>query len=425
MSLVLLGILNSQASGAGNPQAYWVFTRGTFPNSGYNFKGVNTDAEGNVYYTYDYGTQATYIGRITGGLQPAFAWERFQNSSDQDVTNIGIDTNGDAYISWGFNSNNDFGTAARLLASNGDKDVVWEYGNSPYINPAGAFYYDGKIWFGDVNDDSTYNRPTIWGVDETTTTMVQQYYFGGYGSSTTDTDNVLQIRVDADAGLAYIPMQQGGGFVADLDAQDVLYHYPVANNGIAGRNGNVYLLEYTTSYGRIHKVTDSGATSVGYVQVNSGRQYLTAIDTDADGNVYVWGDTSVGNSTKELLKFDADLNLEWTREFHYTGYTGAGNVVPMTIGVNGEILMGLDYYNATLGETQLLMKYPADGSITGTFDINGVDLVISAGSSTASTLNSTTTTVNSCSQYDRSMGGSTTPTGSYGTSAAGTLEIIA
>tara|TARA_R110000796_G_scaffold97000_1_gene203729 strand:+ start:918 stop:2273 length:1356 start_codon:yes stop_codon:yes gene_type:complete len=165
---------------------------------------------------------------------------------------------------------------------------------------------------------------------------------------------------------------------------------------------NVYAFGYTISEGTgsndylLAKYNSSGTLQWQKILGGVSSEKGIAVAIDSSDNVYVNGETSsLGAGSRDFLiaKYDSSGTVQWQRTLGTAGYE-VGNSI--TIDSQGSILV--------LGETEgvgsgnkdfLLAKLPSDGSLTGTYVLDGVDVVYSASAATAatSTLTAATSTL--------------------------------
>ena len=136
-------------------------------------------------------------------------------------------------------------------------------------------------------------------------------------------------------------------------------------------SGNIYIAGYVYDGGTkpaIYKVNSSGDMVWQRVNNNlsSGWSYARAIAVDSSGNVYVAGQYA---NNSWLVKMDSSGSTVWQREID--GAAGNKEIVikGMKLNSKGDIIIsGWTMVTDTGGQKNtFLMKYPSDGSITGTF----------------------------------------------------------
>ena len=136
-------------------------------------------------------------------------------------------------------------------------------------------------------------------------------------------------------------------------------------------SGNIYIAGYVYDGGTkpaIYKVNSSGDMVWQRVNNNlsSGWSYARAIAVDSSGNVYAAGQYA---NNSWLVKMDSSGSTVWQREID--GAAGNKEIVIKGMKLNSKgdiILSGWTMVTDTGGQKNtFLMKYPSDGSITGTF----------------------------------------------------------
>ena len=137
-------------------------------------------------------------------------------------------------------------------------------------------------------------------------------------------------------------------------------------------SGNIYLcgFVYDWSVGpvpQIYKLNSSGV--IQWQKKISGWSYARCITPDSSGNVYIGGQYS---NNAWLMKLDSSGSTVWQREIDGIK-SGAQNqeVIFRAIKLNskGDIILSgwTGVTDAGGNKNTFLMKYPSDGSITGTF----------------------------------------------------------
>ena len=136
-------------------------------------------------------------------------------------------------------------------------------------------------------------------------------------------------------------------------------------------SGNIYIAGFVYDGGTkpaIYKVNSSGDMVWQRVNnnISSGWSYARAIAVDSSGNVYVAGQYA---NNSWLVKMDSSGSTVWQREID--GAAGNKEIVIKGIKLNSKgdiIISGWTMVTDTGGQKNtFLMKYPSDGSITGTF----------------------------------------------------------
>tara|TARA_R100001443_G_scaffold107946_1_gene118070 strand:- start:64 stop:1461 length:1398 start_codon:yes stop_codon:yes gene_type:complete len=134
-------------------------------------------------------------------------------------------------------------------------------------------------------------------------------------------------------------------------------------------SGNIYVAGFTYNTGTnpaIYKLNSSGVMQWQKINTSSSWSYAYAIAVDSSGNVYSAGQYS---NNAWLVKMDSSGSTVWQREID--GVSGGQEIVikGMKIDSNGDLIIsGWTVVTDTGGQKNtFLMKYPSDGSITGTF----------------------------------------------------------
>ena len=137
-------------------------------------------------------------------------------------------------------------------------------------------------------------------------------------------------------------------------------------------NHNIYIGKLSASTGSV-VWTKKFATSVS--------DYSTGIAVDSSENIYVSGYT-VGSTTGAvlILKYDSSGSLLWQRTMYATpaaSFDTSGKIYVESAGGFSVMLK--------INGKPMIAKLPADGTMTGTYSINGVSVLYGASSGTSST----------------------------------------
>ena len=136
-------------------------------------------------------------------------------------------------------------------------------------------------------------------------------------------------------------------------------------------SGNIYVAGFVYDGGTkpaIYKLNSSGVMQWQKINnnISSGWSYAYAIAVDSSGNVYSAGQFA---NNSWLVKMDSSGSTVWQREID--GAAGNKELVIRGLKINSQgdlILSGWTKVTDTGGQKNtFLMKYPSDGSITGTF----------------------------------------------------------
>jgi hypothetical protein len=340
--------------------------------------GVGVDSSGNAYIagTADFDYLIAKYDTL-GNLQ----WQRrLANATyTQYCSDATADASGNIYITGamidpaGVTLNkaiikyNTSGTLQwqRSLGSNANN----EYGYSIAVDPGGNSYICGTTDTG----FSSANFDILIAKYNTSGTIQWQRTLGGAGGGTNDQ---FSYGIAADPG--------GNSYICGSTTSGSL-------NG-----SNTIIAKYNTS-GTLQWQRTLGGASINEV--------ARSIAVDSSNNVYICGDTNIDGGARDasfLAKYDTNGNIQWQRNFVNDNYDHAiyGIAVDSNI-INSIYFVGY-YSQAAANNRILIVKVPADGSLTGSYTVGNSlytyvpsSIANSASSFTnsASTLTSSTSTL--------------------------------
>ena len=394
MSLVLLGILNSQAAGGG--ASYWL---SAMSGSGGEFAfGGAVDSGDNLYST-GYTSTATGSGQDYWVVKQDSAGEilfqkRYGASQGQIARSIAVDSS-DNTVVYGYQ-----GTYLITIKLNSSGTIQWQRALQD------SFY---GVGYGQTAIDSANNiyvvgayagtRAFIAKYNSSGTLQWQKYL--GTGSSTTfssvaidSSDNVYALgRTD----LA------GAGFqdwlIAKYNSSGTIQWQRVFGAGGSEDVGQIRIDSSNNIYAVGQGAGGAGSNDLIIAKYNSSgtlqwQRYLGGASTDegkglafdSSDNIYVAGFTNsdgAGNSDFVIAKYNSSGTIQWQRTIGTTGSDRGRDVVVDSfdsVYVLGDS-SGLDATDAS----SLIAKIPNDGSLEGTYSLGGVNVVYEASTLTAGT----------------------------------------
>jgi len=416
MSFTLLGILNSQAAGAS--VSYWLATLGgNSPDVG---KSVASDSLGNFYalgYSESSGAGANDFLLTKFDLLGAIQWQRsLGGTSDDDGNSVQIDSSDNIYA-FGRTRSSGAGSNDFLLAKyNTSGTLQWQrtlggsgydFGTSVSVDSSGNIYVLG---LSDSSGAGSYDF--LLAKYNSSGTIQWQRTLGGasqeFGRSLSvdSSGNVYVAGVTTSAGLGQeefllakynasgtIQWQRIFGGTAD-DQNQALF---------ADSSGNTFLLGSSNSVGAggqdliLAKYNTSGTLQwqqmLGGVNTDIGR----GVALDSADNIFVSGQTNssgAGGNDFLLAKYNSSGVIQWQRTL---GSNQAEISYGLALNLEDAIYATGLTERSGKGTQILLAKVPSDGSKTGTYSLDGLDMVYAASSLTAgtSTLTSSTSSLTS------------------------------
>jgi len=401
--MIPLGILAAQVAGV---SVYRLQTLGTTGSE--SGAGIFADSAGNTYVVGSnpvsgLGTGFLFAKYAPGGI---IEWARTLAGANTDVgIGIATDGNADVYVSGRTNSagagSNDFliakynstGTIQwqRVFGGSGDdpgRRIAIDSGNNVYVvgdtNSAGAgsadflfVKYDssGTIQFQRVLGGSGFDTGNDIAVDSSD----NFYVVGNTQSAGAGGNDVLLAKYNSGGTIQWqrvlggTEAEQGLGVAVDLD-------------------GNVYVSGLTTTTGAgssdvlLAKYNSSGTLQWQRVLGGTLQEQGNSVAVDSSNNVYVFGVTnSAGAGSNDFLiaKYDSSGTIQWQRVLG-----GTGNDTGAYIKIDSSDNLNVIGFTNTTGAGSfdfLIGVLPNDGSLTGTYVLNGQNMIYAASTLTAAT----------------------------------------
>jgi len=400
MSFTLLGILNAQAAGVAI--SYWLASLGGATDE--KGRSVAIDASDNSYSFGD----ATSAG--AGGPENFLAkrdsagtiqWQRTLGGTGSDFArSVKVDSSGNVYVV-GWTDSIGAGSSDFLLAKyNSSGTIQWQRilggatfdrGHSVAIDSSDNLYVVGftdssgagdfDFLLAKYNSSGTIQwQRTLGGTGDDRGNSVaidssdNVYVLGQNTSTGAGNDDFLLAKYNSSGTIQWQRVLGGSGndrgqSVA-IDSSDNVY---VVGFEFSTNAGNLLLAKYNSS-GTIQWQKILGA--------NDDRGQSVAIDSS--DNVYVVGKTDSYPDLNFLIaKYNSSGTIQWQRVL------GGSNVeIGNSVAIDSsDTLYVLGYTESTGagGDDFLMAKLPNDGSLTGTYVLDGVDMVYAASSLTAAT----------------------------------------
>tara|TARA_R110000803_G_scaffold22407_1_gene55803 strand:- start:335 stop:1633 length:1299 start_codon:yes stop_codon:yes gene_type:complete len=399
MALIPLGFW---AASGGAAVTYWL---SKIEGAGYDQgNSVATDSGGNTY-------QLGYTGSIGSGSNDLFIakhdpagavqWQRVLGDTGNDNGNfVTVDSSDNVYVI-GSVSPPGFGFRFFVAKYNSSGAIQWQklleadQGWGITVDASGNLYcagyttleglgsrelliakYDssGAIQWRKLLGDTLSNRAYAIAIDSAS----NLYVCGEHDSSTPTGDDALIAKYNSDGVIQWQRVLGGtGGDTARAISID--------------SSGNAYVLGYTSSTGAgnndflLAKYNSAGTIQWQRVLGGTEQDFGKSVAIDSSDNVYVTGNSlSAGAGSYDFLivKYNSAGTIQWQRTLGTTG-SDAGNSIAIDSGDNLYIFGTPDF---------LLAKLPNDGSLTGTYTLNGVDFVYAASSLTGATSTLTAST---------------------------------
>jgi len=353
MSLIRLGFW--AASGAGAGVSYWLATLGgSGSDEGYS---VALDSSGNSYafgFTDSTGAGDRDFLLAKHDSAGTIQWQRILGGAARDWgRSVAIDSSDNIYV-FGYTSSAGAGSSDFLLAKyNSSGTIQWQRilgGGSAETGYAVAI-------------DSSDNI----------------YVVGETGSAGAGSSDFLIAKYNSSGTIQWQRVLGGtsgdAGYAVAIDSSDNIY--VVGETGSAGAGDDDFL---------IAKYNSSGTIQWQRVLGGSGNDKCFSAAIDSSDNLYVFGytaSTGAGSNDFLIAKYNSSGTIQWQRVLGGTG-DDRGNSIGIDSSDNIYVL-GQTASTGSGSDDFLIAKLPNDGSLTGTYVLDGVDIVYSASTLTGAT----------------------------------------
>lgn len=401
MSFVLLGILNSQAAGAG--QAYFLSVLGGLSSE--IGRGISFDSNGSIYIVgqTSQGAGTNYfLGKYA--QNGTVDWQRtFGGGGDDLGRAITVDASDDIYIQGRTESTGQGGEDFAIAKYNSSGTILWQ-------RVLGGAFRDRGL---SIASDSA-NNIYAFGFTSSTVSFRQEFLIVKYNSSGTiqwqrslgsSAENYgYGIAVDGSDDIYVCGEHRTGAGVADFILAKYNSSGTIQWQRLLGGSGfqralaiatdsanNVYITGRTDSVGAgssdnlLAKYNSSGTLQWQRVLGGASQDVCQAITIDSADNVYISGhtdSTGAGNDDFLIAKYNSSGSIQWQRVLG-----GTDNDESFGIAVDsddniyafgfaeGVRIAGIDDF--------FLAKLPNDGSLTGTYSLAGSSITYQSSSLTA------------------------------------------
>ena len=409
------------------PIPYWIATL-TGASSSDNAQKVAIDSSENIYFLGS--TNISGDGTLElAKYNPAgvLQWQKSLGTSGTSVNGYGIkiDSSDNIYVS-GQSSISAGGYSSLLAKYDTTGTLQWQrilgltsyntFGNGLSVDASGNIYVggysnsNGTAWFQlhKYNSSGTLQWQKQLGSGSGSTV--------GYGVAVDSSSNVFlsgYTTVYGPTHFEFAKYNSGGSLSWQARIYDPSYAY--GNGAAVDASGNSYICGFTSTKSFVLVKYNSSGSIVWSTNLN-GASYgaAYAIAVDSSGFIYVCGYFILsGTKTSfQIAKYSSGGSIQWQRSLT----SSSADCVAYGITVNNSNSFYVCGYTQSNAQDFLMAKLPSDGSLTGTYTLNGVSYTYAASSLTDGTPGFT----DSFSSLTDSTGGLSSTTSTL-TNSAGTL----
>jgi uncharacterized delta-60 repeat protein len=402
MSFILLGILNSQAAGGGAP--YWISTIGGTGND--DFRGFVTDSDANIYATGIHpaasgSNEALIVKYDKDGITQ---WQRTLGGSGTDAGDgIAIDSSNNLYVVGRTNSQGAGFDDIFLAKYNSSGVIQWqnllggsstEFGYGVAIDSTGNVYVSGGTGSqGQGSYDFLLAKYNSSGVIQWQRILGGSVIDISRALAIDSNDNVYSLGIaqsfTANSYYLFLVKYNTSGTVQwqrVLGGAESDTGYGVAIDS----SGNVYVSGGTNSHTAstydflLAKYTSAGSVVWQRVLGGTDMERDARVALDSTGNVYITGranSTGAGLYDTAIAKYDLNGTIQWQRTL---GGSLDEEGLAIALDFEDNLIVGTQTKSAGAGgRDALIAKLPNDGSLTGTYVLNGSNIVYAVSSLTA------------------------------------------
>jgi len=404
MSLVPFGFWAASGAGA---LSYWLATLGNSENN--KGWGVATDSGNNLYAlgtTLDIGAPENSLLLAKYDPFGSVQWQRtLSDSLQEEGLSVGVDSSDNVYVT-GYTQSQGAGSLDLLVAKyNSSGTIQWQRilgGASNDIAYAIDFDSSDNVYVtGDTNSQGAGGADFLIAKYNSSGTIQWQRILGG-----SNTDSARSVKLDSSSNVYVVGQTESTGaggadfLIAKYNSSGTIQWQRILGGAgyDAGRSvaidssDNVYVFGYTSSQGAgsydflLAKYNSSGTIQWQNVLGGSTYDFGQSVAIDSSDNVYVVGQTNstgAGSYDLVLAKYNSSGTIQWQRILG-----GAGNDVGYYLTIDALDILCVIGYTASTGagnDDFLTAHLPSDGSLTGTYVLDGVDFVYAASTLTAAT----------------------------------------
>jgi len=413
MSFILLGILNSQAAGA--VETYFLSVIGGAGTDIGNSIGVGASSKifvsGRTDSTGAGGTDA-YLAKYDDSQ--TLAWQRVLGGASTDISEaLDFDSAGNIYFA-GYTSSDGQGSDDWLFAKYNSSGTIqfqktlgggnFDRAESVHVDSSDNVFIVGRTRSaGQGNDDRLVVKYDTSGTVQWQRILGNADADRALGISSDSSDNIYVVGSTASTGAG-----STDSLLVKYDTSGTVQWQRVlggassetGNAVVVDSSDNIYISGFTSSTGTgeldllVAKYNSSGTLQWQKALGGTGSDQGISITVDSSDNIYLLGQTTGATGTASnkfaIAKYNSSGTIQWQRKL---GGTGSDQGISITVDSSDNIYaIGQTDSTGAGGTDILIAKVPNDGSLLGTYSLDGNNIVYEASSLTSTTATLTSST---------------------------------
>jgi len=437
MSFILLGILNSQAAGAGGA-AFFLSTLGDT-----NFEeaqAIAKDSGDNLYITgrTDEGAGGDDYIIAKYNASGEIQWQRTLGGASNEIgLGIAVDSSDNIYVAGETRSEGSAFRSVSLAKYDSTGSIQFQKiltGSEGSRARAAAIDSSDNFYIvGETAESTAGNNDLMLAKYNSSGTLQWQRLLGGanddqgLGVAVDSSDNIYITGFENSESKIAIAKYNSSGTIQwqrSLDGTPAQSGRAIA----ADSSDNIYITGFAQSGSNLEvqsaKYNSSGTLLAQKKLSTTGFVLADAVAVDSGNNIFIAAETqSVGEGSDEIVlaKYNSSLVLQYQRSLG-----GSGDDTPFGLTIDSTDAVCIAGRTSTTGAGSFdafVAKLPNDGSLTGTYSLGGNNIVYQTCSLTDATSSLSSSTSSLTAQSGSMTSSTSTLTDATATLTSDTIEI--